>query len=246
MNWTEDENRQLGDYFNGKINAISLFGKIKKINPSRTYESVMTRIRHMREEGWIKKKEFATGNMITGYLDIEATQLNGDFGYMLSWCIKTAGKNEIHTSVITKKEIFDYEFDKRLVIELLDVLKHYDIVYTHYGADGRFDFPFIRTRAYAHGLEESLPNYQEKYIMDTWPVARMKLKLHNNRLDSIAEAVGVKTKKTPLSAKTWCLASVGEPKSLKYIVTHNIKDVKILEAVHKKLKKVERPILRSI
>ena len=247
MRWTEKEMLEMGKYFRGNITALTLFKRLHKINPKRTYESMMTRLRHMREKGWSRQKEEAMKTLRVGYLDIEASQLNGNFGMMLSWCIKKEGKNEYDSAVISKKEIFNYEFDKRIVKELLQALKNYDVLYTHYGIDGRFDIPFIRTRAYFHGLENELPKHMEKFILDTYPIAKFKLKLHSNRLDVIADVLGINNiKKTPLSPKIWALASVGHKKSLEYISTHNRRDVQILERVHKKLKQIEKPIFRSM
>jgi DNA polymerase elongation subunit (family B) len=244
--WNDEEMRELGKYFKGNMTAITLFPRLKKINPSRTYEAMMTKIRHMRESGYEQLREASMKTLRVGYLDIEASNLNGDFGMILSWYIKTAGKNEYFSSVITKKEIFDYNFDKRIVEELLETFKKYDVLYTHYGADGRFDVPFIRTRAFSHGLQDRLPRNMEMFIQDTYPIAKYKLRLHNNRLDSIADAIGVTIKKTPLSPHIWALASVGHPESLEYIEIHNKRDVQILERVHQKLKSVEKPGFHSI
>ena len=245
--WAPDEQECMDRFFTTGITEMTLYKKLHKINPHRTYEAMMRRLRQMRTDGWSRDKENALAKLKIGYLDIEATNLNANFGYMLSWYIKEEGKNLYDFAVIKKAEIFNYEFDKRLVKELLVALKKYDVLYTHYGSDRRFDVPFIRTRAYAHGLQDGLPNYMEKFIMDTYPIAKNKLKLHSNRLGAIAEAVGVTdVKKTALSSKQWFLAMAGHPGALKYIVDHNKKDVQLLERVHKKLRIVERPIYRSI
>ena len=247
MYWTNEEQKKMEKYFNSGVTEMTLYKQLHKINPKRTYEAMMRRIRKMTADGWKKDKDVALEKLRIGYLDIETTNLKGNFGYMLSWYIKKEGKNEYDFSVITKKEIMEYKFDKRLVEELLVAMKNYDVLYTHYGSDRRFDVPFIRTRAYAHNLEDGLPNNMEVFIMDTYPIARNKLCLHSNRLGSIAEALGVdNVKKTPLSSKKWFMAMVGEPDALNYIVTHNKRDVQLLERVHKKLRKVERPIYRSI
>ena len=74
-----------------------------------------------------------------------------------------------------------------------------------------------------------------------------KLKLHNNRLGSIGEAVGIEdVEKTPLKAKVWQKAALGCPDALEYIAEHNKADVDLLEAIHLKLEKVERKIYRSM
>lgn len=245
--WTQKEQETMEKYFTSGITEMTLYKKLQKLNPHRSYEAMTRRLRQMRTDGWERDKEKALQKLRIGYLDIEATNLNANFGYMISWYIKKEGKNEYDMAVIKKSEIMNYDFDKRLVKELLKAMKNYDIIYTHYGSDRRFDVPFIRTRAYAHNMEEDIPVYMEQFIMDTYPIARNKLKLHSNRLGAIAEAVGVNNvKKTPLSSKQWFMAMAGEPKALEYIALHNKRDVQLLERVHKKLRTIERPIYRSI
>lgn len=247
MDWTKKEQELLEKYFTSNITELALYKSLYKINPRRSYEAMTRRLRDMKSKGWIKDSQKSLSQLRIGYLDIEATQLKANFGYMISWYIKKRDHNEYDYSVITKDEIFRYDFDKRLVLELLTAFKKYDILYTHYGADGRFDIPFIRTRAYDFNLQHLLPPYMDIFLMDTWPIARNKLALHSNRLDVIARAVGIThVKKTPLNERTWRLASVGHKDSIDYIVDHNKKDVQLLEQVHKKLECVERPIYRSI
>jgi uncharacterized protein YprB with RNaseH-like and TPR domain len=201
----------------------------------------------MRAKGWTRTKDDALSRLRVGYLDIEATNLNADFGIILSWFIKKEGRNEYDSSVITRDEILSYKFDYRVVKELLAALDNYDVLYVHYGSDRRFDIPYIRSRAYALGLENSLPKRMEKFILDTYPIARNKLKLHSNRLDSIANALQIKgVKKTPLNPEKWRLAAYGNKEALDYIALHNKRDVQLLERVHKKLRIVERPIYRGM
>lgn len=245
--WSDDEDYVLESYFKGSVKEMSAYERIHAINPHRTYEAMMRRIRLLRSQGWSCSKWQARAALRVGYLDIEATNLDANFGMMLSWYIKTQGKNEYRYGVITKDEIFDEKFDRRIMEELLDALSHYDVLWTHYGSDRRFDVPFIRTRAYRHGLEAKLPHYMEKFIMDTYPIARNKLRLHSNRLDSIADALQIRgVKKTPLSPQKWELAKVGNKGALEYVAKHNKRDVQLLERVHAKLALIDRPIYRSM
>ncbi len=247
MRWTDLEQKQLEKYFSTAWTEMTLFKRLHKLNTHRTYEAMTRRLRLMRSNGWVRGKDTCMKSFRIGYFDIESTGLNATFGHMLSWYIKTRGKNEYYSSVITKDEIFKGKSDKRLMEELFIAFEHYDILYTHYGVDRRFDIPFIRTRAYRHGLEAKLPLYMEKFMMDTWPIARNKLRLHNNRLGTVAEALGIKgVKKTPLSARRWEKAMLGDPDALAYIELHNKRDVQLLERVHSKLMYIERPILRSM
>lgn len=245
--WSKDEKDLMEKYFKTKMSEMVLYERMHAINPDRSLEAVFRMIREYKSKGYEKGKTKVQKSLRVGYLDIEATALNASFGFMLSWYIKAAGKNEYDFSVITKKEISEYEFDKRVVRELLEAMKKYDIIYAHYGGDRRFDIPFIRTRAIVHGYGDMLPENAEKFIMDTWVTARNKLKFHSNRLGSIADVLGIENvKKTPLSVNQWILASAGEPKALEYIAIHNKRDVQVLERVHEKLKCVERGPLKSM
>lgn len=246
--WGDAELKELRKYFHTNITKLTLYKRLQNINPSRSIEAVWRKVRHYEEKGWTRREEQALGKLRTGYLDIEATHLKGNWGYILTWYIKPDGRKDYDFSIITKEEIFKEEFDKRVVRELLLAFNDYDIIYTHYGVDNYgFDIPFIRTRAFAHGLENLLPKYMEKFIADTWPIAKKKLKLHSNRLGTIAEAVGIRNVcKTPLSPDKWRLAAIGNKKALEYIALHNKRDVQLLERVHKKLKCIEKRKMTSI
>jgi uncharacterized protein YprB with RNaseH-like and TPR domain len=207
----------------------------------------MRKKRHLQSQGKKKLSERALEKLRVGYLDIEASNLNADFGIMLSWYIKTRGKNEYKYAVITKKELFSYQFDKRIVKELLEAIREYDVLYVHWGKDRRYDIPFIRTRALVNHHEDLLPEYMEKFIMDTWDTARAKLKLSRNSLQRIAETLGVKNVlKTPVTGEQWVRAMYGDPKALEYVRIHNKHDVQILERVHKRLQKVEKKTYMSM
>ena len=242
MKWTKEEVELIEKYFKSSITELLLFNKILAINPNRTYGAILRKIYEYKENGWGKKNYLK--KLRVGYLDIEATGLQGNFAHMLSLFIKVQGQKKYYSSIIMKKEIFDGDFDKRLVKELLVAFEHFDVLYTHYGSDYRFDLPFIRTRVYRHKLEKMLPQFMEKFILDTFSIAKAKLKLHSNRLDSIADALGITNiKKTPLSPSIWEMGKVGQPKALEYIAKHNKHDVILLEAIHKKLSYVENPIV---
>lgn len=243
--WSVEEQNAMKKYFSTNITEMTLFRNIHKINPKRTYEAMMRRIRLMKEQGWERNKNKLEKSLKVGYLDIEASSLNANFGIILSWFIKERGKEKYDYAVIKKEEIFNYSFDKRVVKELLAALKKYDVLYAHYG--DRFDFPFIRTRAFVHNLEKDLPEYMETFIRDTWPIAKYKLRLHSNRLGAIAETLGItEVTKTPVSGRMWELAKAGHPKALQYVKDHNKKDVQILERVQKKLERIEKASYKTI
>lgn len=172
------------------------------------------------------------------------SNLNADLGIILSWYIKAKGKNEYYSSCITKKELFEYKFDYRVVKELLEAFQYFDILWVHWGRLRRFDVPFIISRAYKNNLQSLLPKHMEKFVLDTWDIAKNKFKIHSNRLDSIGQLLNIKNiKKTPLNTNTWMLGMYGEEKALEYIYIHNKRDVQLLERIHTKLTYIDNAII---
>ena len=107
-----------------------------------------------------------------------------------------------------------------------------DYIVTHYG--DRFDIKFLQSRLLYHGLDPlPLPK-----CLDTWKMSRSTLKLHSNRLASIAAFIGAGNK-TPLSGPIWIRAMSGHVPSINYVVKHCEQDVLVLEAVYNKLRRLD-------
>jgi len=245
--WTQPELELFEQYFKCKWRTTTLAERIHRVNPRRPYESITRRVRRMRGKGFVRNHEQTAAKLRIGYFDIETTNLDADFGMMLCWCIKPRGRKDIDFGMVTKEELFNLEWDKRITAELLATFNKYDILYTHWGADRRFDLPFIRTRAYKHNLQDGLPDKDEKFIRDTWPIARCKLKLSRNSLERIASALNIgSVKKTFLDPDKLMRARYGSETDLDWILLHCKRDVQLLERVHRKLEKVENPNLRSM
>lgn len=249
IQWTPAELELFYRCLAGRITKQTLYLKLNEINPARSYESMGRKLRQMIADGHEYAKDVAYRRLRVGYLDIETTGLEANFDFMVTWFIKYKGRDKFASSVITKEEIFSEKFDKRLVVELFEALENFDVVWTHYGSDRRFDVPFIRSRALIHGMDNLLPLRDEKFVRDTWLISRAKLKLSNNRLATIADALGLEDRvaaKTPISGRTWCLARAGNKKALKYIKGHNKADVILLERVADRLEPLVKQVYRSI
>jgi uncharacterized protein YprB with RNaseH-like and TPR domain len=246
--WTTAEDNALERYFTSNWSEMTLFQRLTDIRSDRSYEAMTRKLRRMRERGWIKKRDVAIKKLRVGHLDIEATHLKANFGYILTWYIKHDGRNEYEFSCIKSSELHTgYRCDKRVIAELLAALKKFDVIWTHWGADRRFDMPYIRTRAFINGLQNDLPLPGTMYLKDTWPIARNKLALHRNSLEAIAMALQVKNvKKTVLDPERWISAAQGDPKALEYILLHNKRDVQLLERVVKKLEPLTRLPMTSV
>ena len=150
---------------------------------------------------------------------------------MLTYFIKTKGKDEYRSNKITQEEIRSGELDKRLVKDLIEDLQKYKKIYTYYGS--RFDVPFIRTRALSWGYE-FIP-YGLLLHQDLYFLARNKLCLSHRRLANVCDLLGVDGK-THLDGKLWMLAATGNKEAIEYIYGHNKGDVEILEKAYNKLK----------
>jgi len=161
-----------------------------------------------------------------GFLDIEASNLDANFGIILSWCIKTIGKDEIYYDCLTPKDLRSGITDRRIVETLVDHFWKYDRLVTHYGC--KFDIPFIRTRALVHNI--LFPEYGYIWHTDVWRIARNKLRLNSNRQGSVARAIQGKDIKTSIHPEKWLQVQFGgareRKEALDYVLQHNEYDVK--------------------
>lgn len=168
--------------------------------------------------------------------DIEATNLKGNFGFMLCGCIKFIDKDKIIVKRIDRSANYkkDRTDDSQVVREFADLLMSADCLVGHYGS--KFDIPFVNTRLLYHGLRP-MPKIPH---VDTWRVARNNLALNSNRLDTLTQLLGT-TKKTRIDGKIWIRATAGYADALKYIIQHCEADVRALEETYLKL----RPLMFS-
>lgn len=180
------------------------------------------------------------GTARIGYLDIETSNLDANFGMIYSWCIKEA-KGDIISDVLTKEDWKHFPYDQRTVKSLIKAMEQFDVIYTYNGC--RFDIPFIRTRALMIGVD--FPVYKQITHQDLYFAVRSRLKLNYNSLENACRALGIKGK-TRIDNEFWIRATSGDTKALKYILDHNKGDVIILEAIHEKLKPYIRFTNRSI
>jgi len=224
--WTQKEITNLSRAYKSGAS----FRQLMQLLPSRTYDGIANKIKTLALE---RKYEALVKDKRLGHFDIETSQLNASFGFMISWAMKDDGKKIISDS-LTRKDFQDAGFDdpdKRIVGSMVETLNEFDIITFHFGE--YFDAPFARSRAIYYNLP--FPEYGSLAKIDTWKWAKRNLKLHSNRLDAIAEYLGVNSK-THLNPAIWRRASRGDIDAVQYILKHNKMDVVTLEKVYHKLK----------
>lgn len=165
--------------------------------------------------------------------DLECTNLNADFGYLLCAGVKQLGKGSVKTFSVADYKAYskDPTNDKDLVKAVRDELSDADAWVTWYGS--RFDVPFLNSRLTYHKLTP-LPPVPH---IDGWRIAREKLKLHSNRLASVSSFLEIE-EKTPLNGPIWIKASAGNEASLKYVIKHCKQDVLVLEQAFEQIRQL--------
>jgi uncharacterized protein YprB with RNaseH-like and TPR domain len=164
-----------------------------------------------------------------GYIDIECTNLNADFGFILCYCIKEAGTDKIHEGCVTEKDVHK-DLDKVLLKKLMKDLEYFDRTIGFYSS--KFDIPFIKTRCFMQGV--TFPAFGSRYHKDLYYAARRNIKASSRRLENLGRIMLGKSSKTRIDNHHWIHASQGQKKSLAYVLDHCRKDVLDTEKIHKK------------
>lgn len=179
-------------------------------------------------KGFSMLSSISSGGERIGFLDIETSNLDANFGFILTYCIKDSRSGKILYGQITRADIRRYADDKtdtRIVKQLVKDMQLFDRIVTHYGR--RFDIPYIRTRALAVGVK--FPHFGSISNDDTWCIARKKLKLNSNRQGTVHRALFGKSDKSFVDFRHWIAAARGNKRSLNYVLKHNKIDVIELE-----------------
>ena len=139
-------------------------------------------------------------------------------------CYKWEDDKETHSFTWDAKQN-----DKKMLQSFIKVVNDADELVGHNG--DKFDLAWIRTRCLFHQID-MFPNYQ---TIDTLKVARSKFKFNSNKLNYIAQFLGIGSKiKTEFDL--WKdIALKNCPIAMAKMVKYCKMDVILLEKVHKKL-----------
>lgn len=175
-----------------------------------------------------------------GFLDIETEDLTAEYGIIFCYCIKDMNSDKIYSDHITLEDIKKYKSrsrdiepveDTRVVKNLVRDMANFNRIVGHYS--GKFDIPFIRTRAVIDNIP--FPEFGEYYQTDTWFILRKKFKLRRNSLENACrKLIGVSNKDhLSLAIKHGVLR--GEKLAIRDTVEHCRKDVLDTERLYKRI-----------
>jgi len=190
---------------------------------------------------WVEQKKKPK----VGYLDIETSNLDANYGMILTYCILDDDTSKILEGVIDIKDVRKGLFDKNLCKQLIQDILKFDIIKGYWSTG--FDIPFIRSRSLR--WRYNFPIYKSIDHKDIYYMVKRLLKLNNNKLETATQFLNIKGK-NHINGETWMKAYMcdgkEQEKSIAEILDHNRRDVIILRRVDKRLEEFDRGIVKSI
>lgn len=153
--------------------------------------------------------------------------------FLLTYSAKWLFDSKVYSGKLTPEEVTS-EDDTRLVKEMWDLFNEADIVIAHNGI--QFDVPMMNGRF----LKKNLPPPLPYKIIDTKKVAAKQFNLPSNKLDYIAQFLGL-GRKIDTDFELWVNCLKGDTKALSDMELYNIQDVRILEDVYLALRPYIQP-----
>ena len=129
--------------------------------------------------------------MRTAVFDLETTDFNANFGDIVCWCVK-----EFHRRAPVVESLNEFD-DETLVLHLKKKLESYDIIVGHYTKG--FDIPFLNAKLLLYGH----PRLKKLFHVDTYYIARGKLKIARKSLEHIADSLGIREHKMFVPNAVW-------------------------------------------
>lgn len=186
------------------------------------------------------------------YFDIETAPINvliwhvfGDYAgqdqilhdsFLLTWAAKWDGESKVLSDRLTKQEVLAKD-DARIVESLARLLREADVVVAHNG--DKFDIPIVNKRLMLNELDP-LPPFN---TIDTLKLAKRNFRMEMNKLDFIAERLGL-GRKIKTEFMLWRDAYEGNVAALKEMERYNKQDVVLLEQVLDRMKPYVRRLTR--
>lgn len=168
--------------------------------------------------------------------DLETSELDANRGHILCAAAKWLDEKKVYTWRIDegkgyRKTADSFHNDSHITQALVEMVDSAAAVIAYYGDYGRFDVPYLNTRALARRLKPCAT----AVVIDPWMTARYRLKLARNSMAAVAELVKAPTQKTHLPWPEWHAAKFGDSKAITKLLKYNVNDLHVLEHVYKAL-----------
>lgn len=145
-------------------------------------------------------------------------------GYVLCWAAKWYDEPEIMFDSIYHNK------PKKMLKHIYDLLNEADVV-IHYNGT-KFDIPTLNKEFVEYGMLPPAPYKQ----IDLLRTARGQFRFPSNKLDYIAQALGLGKKLKHRGHELWIACMNNDPEAWHEMEEYNIQDVVLLEKVYDRLK----------
>lgn len=152
-----------------------------------------------------------------------------DSGHVLCWSAKWLGDDTVMFDSVHKSK------PKRMLQRVHALLNDADVV-IHYNGS-RFDIPTLNKEFVLKGISPPSPYKQ----IDLLTTARRRFRFASNKLDYIAQMLGVGKKHAHEGFELWVKCMAGDDAAWKIMEEYNKQDVQLLEAVYHRF----RPWIRN-
>lgn len=147
-----------------------------------------------------------------------------DSGYVMCWAAKWLGKKEIMFSSIHQESPEDMLSKIHYLLNEADAVIHYN--------GTKFDIPTLNKEFVLYGMPPPAPYHQ----IDLLKTARQQFRFPSNKLDYIAQALGLGKKKEHIGHELWIRCMNNDKKAWKEMEAYNKQDVVLLEKVYERIK----------
>lgn len=167
------------------------------------------------------------------FFDIEATDLNANWGRLLCCSFADLDSDEVVTLRADERRFKGANAidDSKLAVAVRDRLESADIIV---GWNSKlYDVPFINARLVKASARPCrlAKNHGVMHVDAMWYAGGQSMRIGSKRLDTVSRFLGTEAEKTPIEAEAWVLAATGHKPSLDLVVEHCEADVKVLKAV---------------
>lgn len=143
--------------------------------------------------------------------------------YTMCWAAKWYGKKEVMFSSVF------HNSEQDMLKQIHDLLDEADAV-IHYNGK-KFDIPTLNKEFITHGMIPPNPYHQ----IDLLHVAKKRFRFVSNKLDHVAEMLGVGNKVKHEGHELWVKCMNNDPEAWEKMKSYNIQDVNLLEEVYNKM-----------